>query len=89
MKQRFAHRKLLKSVFEISTCGRIQEAPGHREKIDYDVVTTKASDSSLGNSGAKMVLQSCPSLRLGGRAFTTLHLLVSGYRMLSSRSDFG
>lgn len=59
----------MRSVFEISTCRRVQEALEQRKKRDCDAVLAKASHSSLENSGVRMVLHICPSLTQGGRTF--------------------
>lgn len=74
----------MKSVFEVHTCGRVQKVPGQREELNYDAVTTKAFNGST-KCGVGMALQSGPSLKLGERAFISLHIPVNGHQLLPRR----
>lgn len=53
--------------------------------MNYDSVITKASDGFTENSGVRMALQNCLSLKLGGRAFISLHLPANGYGLLARK----
>lgn len=63
--------------------GRIQEALGQTEGLNYDTAVAKAPDSSMENSRAGIALQSCPFLKLEGRHFKPQgHSLLAKRRMI-------
>lgn len=55
--------------------------------MNYDAVIIKVSDGFMENSGVKITVQNCLSLKLGDRTFIPLHLPSNGYRLLARRKN--